>query len=119
MSGFGEEDKVSLLGLARGGAIERFDEELQRVLDNIIDPNSSEGRREITLKVRIEPSPDGATAKVDVTCSSKLQPVHGCSTMFYIGKEKGKGVAFEHCPEQLHLDMSNSLNTVKFPGGKA
>lgn len=103
MGNFTEEDKASLLTLARGAAIERFDDELQRVLDNIVDPNTAKGAREVTLKVKITPNKDGATAAVGIQCNSKVQPAEPCATMFYIGKQGGRGVAFEHDPEQLSM----------------
>lgn len=112
-----EEGKVSLSTLARGAAIERFDDELQRVLNNIIDPNTTEGAREITLKVKIKPDADRVTGSVQVVCQSKVCPSRPCSTLIYIGKERGKGVAFEHNPEQLQMDLDVSSKPVSIAKG--
>lgn len=116
MSGFTEEEKASLLTLARGAAIEQFDDELQRVLNNIVDPNTKEGVREVNLKVKIKPDANRVTGAVEIICTSKTQPAHPCSTMFYIGKQGGKGVAFEHNPEQLNMPY---LAPTAIDGGKA
>jgi len=116
MGGFTEEEKASLLTLARGAAIERFDDEMQRVLDNIVDPNTREGVREVNLKVKIKPDSNRVTGAVEILCTSKTQPAHPCSTMFYIGKQGGRGVAYEHDPEQLNISYP-APTAIK--GGKA
>lgn len=101
MAGFVDEERASLLTLARGAAIERFDDEMQRVLDNIVDPNTRGGVREVSLKVRIKPDDNRVTGNVEIICTSKTQPAQPCSTIFYIGRQGNRGVAFEHNPEQL------------------
>lgn len=113
-----ENGKATLATLAKGAAIERFDDELQRVLNNIIDPNTAEGKRCITLKVEIKPDPDRVTAAVHVSCSSKLMPSKPCSTLFYVGKERGQGVAFEHNPEQLAMNLETASKPTVISGGK-
>jgi hypothetical protein len=101
--GFTEEDRASLLTLARGAAIERFDDELQRVLNNIVDPNTGGGVREVTLKVKIKPDANRTTGAVEILCTSKVQAAQPCSTMFYIGRQGTMGVAFEHDPQQMSM----------------
>lgn len=101
--GFTEEERASLLTLARGAAIERFDDEMQRVLDNIVDPNTRDGVREVNLKVKIKPDANRVTGGVEIICTSKTQPAQVCSTMFYIGRQGTRGVAYEHDPQQMNM----------------
>jgi hypothetical protein len=54
-----DEPSVSLQNLGGGAAIELFDLELQKVLENISDENTRPAVvREITLKVKIKPGDD-------------------------------------------------------------
>lgn len=115
---FTNEEKTSLASLAQGAAIERFNDEMQRVLNNIVDPNTAEGVREINLKVKIKPDESRATGEVSITCSSKLQHARGIRTRLYIGKERGAGVAFEHDPKQLQMDLDHNKKPVLLDGGK-
>lgn len=103
-----EEDVVSLLNLGRGAAIERFDDELQRVLNNIVDPNTTEQVREVNLKVKIKPNGDRDFCTVDVLCSSKLAPSEPFQTRMFVGRTNKGAVATEHNPQQLQLEMDQA-----------
>jgi len=96
---------VSLATLGGGSAIERFDDELRRVLSNIIDPNTTDGAREVTLKVKIKPNEDRDRCDVDVTCSSRICPAKSFSTMMFVGSTPSGAVATEHNPKQLQMDL--------------
>lgn len=100
------DEKLSLLNLGGGAAIERFDDELQAVLDNISDPNTQESAaREVVLKVKITPK-ERSYAKVEIDCRSKLAPAEKYDTNVYIGVDtRGRSEAFEHNPEQLKLQF--------------
>lgn len=97
-------EKVSLANLGGGAAIELFNEELQKVLDNIVDENTKPTAvREVALKVKIKPAEDRDYGDVHISCTSKLAPIAPYPTNFFIGKERGKGVAQEHNPKQSKL----------------
>ena len=100
------DEKLSLENLGGGAAIEQFDAELQRVLDNIADPNTVEtAAREVTLKVKITPK-ERSYAKLEIICTSKLANAEPYSTNAYIGADtKGRAEAYEHNPEQLRLQF--------------
>lgn len=115
-----KEERVSLENLAQGAAIERFNDELQRVMNNVVDPNTADGIREICLKVQIKPNPERTMGSVKVICSSKTMPARACETIFYCGSERGKGVAFEHDPRQMQMELDKSKTPiVAIAGGKA
>ena len=61
-------DKISLLNLKGGAAIEMFDRQLQRVYNNIGDVNTSLKEREIVLKVKIKPSKDRSLLAIQIDC---------------------------------------------------
>jgi hypothetical protein len=96
-----KDDLVSLETLGQGAAVERFNLELQRALDNIADENTkAKGTREVTLKVKITPDEDREIAKVEVHTTSKLQAYLPFPTQFVLGKQAGKACATEFNPRQ-------------------
>lgn len=80
--------KVSFESIGQGAAIERADLELNRVLKNIQDPNTSpKAIREINIKIKIKPSEDRGAGQVEIQATSKIAPVTEHVTQIYIGKD--------------------------------
>lgn len=51
-----ELNQMTLANLGGGAAVERFQEELQKVITNILDPNTeAQAKRSVVLKVTIKP----------------------------------------------------------------
>ena len=99
---------TDITNIARGGAVELFNDELQRVLANILDLNTeAKAVRTITLTVKIKPNEDRDMSLASVDVKSKLAPVKGTATVLYIGKIKGEPVAMEHNPRQPELPLDN------------
>ena len=98
------DQKLSLINIGGGAAVEKFDVELQKVLDNIADPNSVEtAPRSITLKVTFKPK-ERTYTKIGISCKSALAEDDHYSTNAYIGASvNGKAEAYEHNPEQMKL----------------
>lgn len=95
------EDFVSLANLGDGAASERFDIELRRVIENIMDTNTkATAKREITLKVVMKPDDDRDYSDVEIHITSKVAPIRPYPTTVYIGIHKGEPVAKEHNPKQ-------------------
>lgn len=69
-----------------GGVIpEKFEVELQKVLDNISDmKTSSKAAREITINVKITPNEGRDQTKVDISVKSKLAPARPAETFMYL-----------------------------------
>ena len=85
-----QDEKVSLLNLKGGAAVELFEIELNRVLLNILDPNTRpEAVREIVMKVKIKPDADRFVSQVSIECSSKLSSISSLSTQFVIDRQGG------------------------------
>jgi hypothetical protein len=112
-------ERVSLLNLSRGAAIERFDHELSKVLANIKDVNTdAKKKRKITLEVVLTPYPDRTGVDVELSCTSKLAslaPVTGGS--MFIAKQGEELAAFTHDlrQEPLFPEEKQENNVVAMP----
>lgn len=117
MPGF-DEGLVSLETLKAGGAVQLFNEELEKVLANIMDPNTeAQAVRSIKLEVKIKPDKDRSGGSVEIIPSSKLAPAVALATRMFFGKKGGKFLAFEHNPEELQFPfMREDVTSIK--GGK-
>jgi hypothetical protein len=108
-----ELEMVSLANLGRGAAIEQFDEEFGRVVENILDPNTiSTAERNITLKVILKPNDNRDFCIVGVACTSKLSPVKTFSTQVFIGRNAKGIMATEHNPQQLKMNLASPAEKI-------
>ena len=101
-----EEEMISLANLGRGACIEKFDDEFQKVLINILDPNTNGGKREINLRVIIKPNQDRNFCTLQVHCTSKLGAVKAFETQMFVGLDVHGPKASEHNPKQLGLGFN-------------
>lgn len=92
-----EEQRTSILQMARGAIQERADYEMARVLDNILDPNTeARAKRKLQLTIEFRPDDDRQVIAVSVTAKSALCPTNPVSTSLYItGDERGEATAVE------------------------
>ena len=83
--------------LACGGVLERLQDEFDKVLANIADPNTEAKKpRTVTLKITIKPNEQRNLADMSILTSSSLQPSAPLETSIIIDKERsGKVVASE------------------------
>jgi hypothetical protein len=95
---------IDLTTIGHGAAVELFDAELKKVLDNIADFNTDpETVREITLKVTFEPTEDRRAAAVSVQVKSKLAGHRGTVGAVFFGMVDGQRAAVESNPRQGKL----------------
>lgn len=114
-----DEMKVTLDSLGHGAALEMFQYEFERVLDNILDPNTKATTgRSVTLTVNIKPDQDRAFGSTVIEVKSKLAPVRGVTTGIYIGRRAGQAVASERDTRQLAFDEANVTNIAAKGGSK-
>ncbi len=67
--------ELNVATLSQGGAVERFQDELSRVIANITDPNTpAKKTRTVTLKMTIKPNEQRNMAEVLVSTSSTVCP---------------------------------------------
>ena len=103
-----QEEKLSLVNLEGGAAVEMFDIALQKVIENIHDINTTADAREITLKVKVKPMDEHRAIIVfAITCPTKTcgqEPVKGVAD---IRIEGGKLSAFGRVQKQSDIPFSN------------
>jgi hypothetical protein len=69
-----QQQKASILDMARGAIMERVDYEMGRVIQNILDPNTDPRKaRKITVELAFVPSADRSFIQVGATAKSKLE----------------------------------------------
>ncbi len=116
---FTEDGTVTLDTLKGGAALQLFQEELDKVVANIMDPNTdAEAVREAVIKVRIKPDKDRSGGAVQIIPSSKLAPAVALGTRMFFGKKGTRFMAFEHNPQQLTFAMERGDVSV-VQGGKS
>lgn len=83
---------IDLNKLANGAASEKFNNEMQRVLDNIADPNTDfKKARTVTLTVTLKPNENRNLSDIKISVKSTIAPSHPVATEMLIGIDsKGK-----------------------------
>lgn len=120
-------DTLMLSTMAHGAIDERFGVELQRVLDNIADPNTDwRKKRSIQMTITFQPrNAERDLVDVRVACATKTVGLEPVETPVFIGKMNGQLVAVEHDPRQMGLGFDSpapkpapQLVAANFGGGK-
>lgn len=123
-----DENKQSILEMARGAIIEQVDIEVSKVIENIIDPNTdAKKKRQIILTVDFAPSADRQTVTVSATAKSKLLPNNAIQTALFVGVDHNTGevLATEmiaNVPGQIGFDSNVEEEAPKLKmvaGGRA
>ena len=100
--------------LMDGALTERFNYEMERVLNNVFDPNTSpKAKRQIQIVIDIMPNErrDAAEFKVDVK-SKTAPPVAVTQTVFLAMDDNGNVTATEmtnQVPGQINMDGEGSI----------
>lgn len=112
-------DPLTFDNLGCGAAEERFEDALQKVLANILDPNTkAEAIREITLKVKVKPNDLRNEAVVLIECVPKLAPIKSFPTRIFIGQSiGGKPEAHEANANQYVLFPKVKENVTSLAAG--
>ena len=107
----GDDDRLdSLMG---GLAVEKFNHELKRVVENCLDLNTGDGGREVTLKVKVKPNKERTCLATKVSCTSSLQGDIAAETQLFIGRDPILGaVAVEHNPHQMRFEYGEQHKNV-------
>lgn len=102
--------EVSLDTLAGGAAVERFNYELRRALENIGDFNTRADQvRSVTLTLKMKPSDDRSFINADIQVSSKLAPIRPEPTSIYLTQSDGKIRATEYNPKQEKFSFQDTI----------
>lgn len=88
---------IDLSDFAGGAVTERFNQELQKALENIADPNTDPKKaRTVTVKVTLKADENRNIADVDITTSSSLVAAKPVLTKIIMDRDtKGKVVGAE------------------------
>lgn len=103
--------KQSIMQMANGAFLERVDYEMERVVDNILDPNTNATKaRKITVTIELKPDDDRGKINVSVTAKSTLAPTNPVGTsLAFTSDANGEAVLAEMTPQipgQMYLDGS-------------
>ena len=102
------DERLSLVNIKGGALLEAVDIRLDEIVENLKDPNTTDDKRELTIKIAIKPDPERQFAQVVSSCSCKLAPDKSISTHAAISMSGGKPALFEiKRQEQSIFDASN------------
>jgi len=91
-----KEEVLTLPNLGDGAVTEKFEIEQAKVIENIMDPNATPGKRSVVLTVTYDHDETTGISTISVDCKSKLQPPKPFVTAAAIGR----GEARELCPQE-------------------
>lgn len=81
-----QNQRDSIMSMARGAFEERVDYEMDKVIQNILDPNTkATAKRKITLTIELTPDDERRTIGVQVTAKSTLAATNPVATALVVG----------------------------------
>ena len=107
-----QENRTSILQMARGAIQERVDYEVGKAVDNILDLNTDPtAKRKITLTIEMKPDENRQYIKISASAKSALAPVLPVGTTLGIAAnpETGEMLLVESTPQipgQVGMDGS-------------
>ena len=110
---FTKDETVTLANLGGGAALELFNAELEKVLENITDPNTDpKAVRSITLKVTIKPDETRDLGDVGIQATSNLAGSRAYVTRLIFGRnQKGGAEAREFETQRTMFDEKQTDET--------
>ena len=100
--------KVNLEEFAGGALQEKFDDAMDKVLANLMDPNTPwKNKRKISVEITFEQNEERDDTSVNVSVVSRLAPVKPIATRMSIGRDLVTGEVFaEEYGNQIKGQMS-------------
>ena len=92
-------DKFNIANLAKGALIEQAEGEIQKVIDNIADPNTDcKKARKVTITLTFKPIDESRElATIDIQTKSSVVPYDSVRTNICLGKDnEGNVIAEEY-----------------------
>lgn len=100
-----EKAKKSILEMCNGAFQERTDYEMNRLIENIMDPNTDPvAKRKIQITLELKPDADRSTVAVSCSVKSSLAPTYPVATMLYIAANDTVIEMTPQLPGQLNMD---------------
>lgn len=123
--------KIHLADLAEGAVEERFNQELQRVLANIADPNTDPKKaRKVTLTLTLKGDENRDIVLTSIDTKSTVAPAKAIATKIVMGQDStgkvvgqelksgSKGQTFITQDGQVADDTGNIIDLKQAKGGK-
>jgi len=114
---------INIGNINEGAAVDAFDLELRKVLENIGDLSTvATATRSIVLRVDFKPESDRCKVHTEFQCQSKLAPIEKHKSKIFVGRtEDGAMVALDNDPRQMQLweaPKPKQIPIVEFASGK-
>ena len=94
-----QNQRDSIMSMARGAFEERVDYEMDKVIQNILDPNTkATAKRKITLTIELTPDDERRTIGVSVTAKSTLAATNPVATALVVAE------MVPQVPGQMNMD---------------
>ncbi len=107
--------KLDLSAIGEGGLQEKVDKELEKVFDNILDPNTDiKTKRKLTITLTMVPDETREVVSTSMEVKSSLTPQTGVATTVLVGQKDGKVYANElksKISGQTYFDEEATLRT--------
>ncbi|KPJ23082.1 hypothetical protein [Streptococcus phocae] len=107
--------KLNLSAIGEGGLQEKVDKELEKVFDNILDPNTDiKTKRKLTITLTMTSDETREVVSTSMEVKSTLAPQTGVATTVLVGQKDGKVYANElksKIPGQTYFDEEAILRT--------
>lgn len=107
--------KLDLSAIGEGGLQEKVDKELEKVFDNILDPNTdTKATRKLIITLTMKPDDTRQTVSTGMEVKSTLAPQTGVATTVLVGQKDGKVYANElksSIPGQMYFDEKGEVRT--------
>jgi len=89
------ENMINLEKFANGALAEKFQNELEKVIKNISDPNTESSKnRSIDIKISFKPNKNRNMAAITVTAKSSIAPASPLETNIMMGLDIASGEVF-------------------------
>ncbi|KRK40831.1 hypothetical protein [Loigolactobacillus bifermentans] len=110
--------EFNLTQIANDGLQEKFDQEMKKLADNILDPNTEAKKvRKVQLELKYTPTDNREVVSVEVAVKSTLAPQKGVTTSLMLGRnQKGSIEGSElrsGAKNQTYIDENAELRTDK------
>lgn len=101
-------DLLNLKDIAGGALYEKANDAMQRILENMQDPNTPyKAKRSITIKLGFVQNESRDNTAVDISVETKLAPASPVQTMMAIGKNLKNGEVYaEEYGKQIRGQLS-------------
>ena len=103
-------EKLSLENIGGGVAKELFEREVDKVLENIADINTSaKEARSVNLKVTFRPNDARDAGMIEVKCTSSVAGTFASTTPIMIVRDNEKNTVYQNVVKQSEMNFSEKV----------